>query len=344
MSEINIEKYKDKGLSGLANLGNTCYINSCMQILSHCYILNDFLEILDTEKLNNINDSLLLKEWKDLKNLMWSKNCIVSPNRFIYCVNYVSKMKNIELFSGFAQNDLPEFLMFIIDCFHNSLKRQVIMNISGKIENIQDILANKCYQMLKEMYSETYSELLNMFYGIHVSLIISKDKENILSVKPEPFSIINLSLPEDKNECSIYDCFDIYTTEEYMEGINAWYNEDNNNKEDVYKTLKFWNLPEILIIDIKRFNNFNKKINTLVNTPIENLDLSKYIVGYDKEKYKYNLFGICNHTGNSLGGHYTSFVKNANNKWYHYNDTDVTEYDISKIITNKAYSFFYKKI
>ena len=41
---MNIEKYKNKGLSGMANLGNTCFINSCMQVLSHTYKFNELLD------------------------------------------------------------------------------------------------------------------------------------------------------------------------------------------------------------------------------------------------------------------------------------------------------------
>ena len=36
----------------------------------------------------------------------------------------VAKRKKKVLFTGFAQNDLPEFLLFILDEFHETLKKE----------------------------------------------------------------------------------------------------------------------------------------------------------------------------------------------------------------------------
>ena len=185
MSNNNI--YNSKGLSGLANLGNTCYINSCMQILSHCKELNDILNKYNKKNIyNNNENSILFFEWKDLNELLWLKNCNIAPKRFINTIQNVSKIKNIELFNGFAQNDVPEFLFFIIDCFHNALKREVKINILGKSKNNTDDLAKSCFKMLKNLYSNDYSEILSLFYGINVSLINSLDNK-MLSSKPEPY-------------------------------------------------------------------------------------------------------------------------------------------------------------
>ena len=68
-----------------------------------------------------------------------------------------------------------------------------------------------------------------------------------------------------------------------------------------------------------------------------------YVYGYDKKKYIYVLFGICNHSGVSDGGHYTAIIKNANGKWYDFNDTMINEITEPNIITSHSYCFFYRK-
>jgi ubiquitin C-terminal hydrolase len=314
-----------------------------MQILSQCYELNEVIAMLE-KNISNEN-GLILKEWKNLKDLLWSKNCVVSPNRFINAIQNVASLKKRDLFTGYAQNDLPEFLIFIFDCFHEALQRKVVITVDGKTENDLDELAKTCYEMIKTNYSASYSEIIDLFFGIHVSLIITNDNSNkILSIKPEPFSTINLPLPINSNKCTIYDCFDLYTNYEFLEGQNAWFNEKTNMKQDVVKTIKFWSLPNILIVDFKRFNNSNKKLNNVIHTPLLGLDLSKYVIGYNKEQYIYELFGICNHNGEVQGGHYSAYIKNSNQKWYHFNDTDVNEISEAQLITSKGYCYFYRKL
>ena len=334
--------YANRGLTGLKNLGNTCYLNSCMQIISHCYPLNNFFISNNlNENINNCADSVLLIEWNGLRELMWSQNCIISPNRYINSVQKISTLKNRELFSGFIQNDFPEFLVFLLECFHNALKKPVTMEVEGNIITDTDTIAKKCFEVIKNTFSKDYSEIIKLFYAIQVTQLTSINNNTLLSIVPEPYCLISLPLT---NECSnIYDCFNLYCGSEELKDENAWFNDKSNCYETVNKDIKFWSLPEVLIIDLKRFNNKLQKVNKLIEVPLINLNLEKYVIGYNPESYNYDLFGICNHMGNIFGGHYTAHVMNANNNWYKFDDTQVSLINNDKVVTNNAYCFFFKK-
>ena len=92
-------------------------------------------------------------EWENLRKIMWSENCIVSPGGFLANVHKVAKIKDKDIFTGFAQNDLPEFFLFLIDDFP---QRPVQMTIKGVAEDAEDKLAFKCYNMMKSMYEKEH--------------------------------------------------------------------------------------------------------------------------------------------------------------------------------------------
>ncbi len=213
------DAYKGKGLSGLGNLGNTCYVNACLQMLSHTYEFNEFLSKNGGEfkaRLNHKVESVLLHEWDKLRAMLWSGNCIISPGGFVSSMQKIAKLKRMDLFSGFQQNDVAEFLGFLLDCFHTALAREVEMKVRGVARNATDRAAQQCYQMMASMYKKQYSEVLNIFYGVHVSIIEplpsgATPNSVALSTKPEPFCILNVSIPPAKTPnavVTLFDCLD----------------------------------------------------------------------------------------------------------------------------------------
>lgn len=341
-----------RGLCGMVNLGNTCFINSTIQCLAHTYELSRITsDKTITKKLNNKMESLIVVEWEKLRSLMWNKNVIISPGGFLSTVQKVAHIKDRDIFTGFTQNDLPEFLMFIIDCMHEGLQKRVKITIAGESKTTEDEYAVICYNTMKNMYEKEYSEILTTFYGLHVSDIcvdgVSKSKT------PEPFLMINLPLPamrfvsqnnrRRRATTTLYECFDKYCEPEILSGDNAWYDEDTKTHKKAERRIMFFSLPDVLIISLKRFNDSLKKDSRTVTFPLENMDLSKYVIGYNPSSYVYDLYGVCDHMGSTIGGHYTASIKNPNGRWYQMDDRTVTEIPSSKVVTAGAYCLFYRK-
>ena len=93
---------------------------------------------------------------------------------------------------------------------------------------------------------------------------------------------------------------------------------------------------------LRDINKQDRKINKLVDFPLDNFDMSKYVIGYSRDKYKYELYGIINHMGGCTGGHYISYIKNTDNNWYNYDDEAVKTLQLEKVVTRNAYCLFYR--
>lgn len=348
MPPIDLTKYHGKGLTGIENLGNTCFLNACMQVLSHTYELNEFLdsEMCVFKLKPDSEDSTILTEWNDLRRVMWSGNGTVNPQRFVHNVHRIAQIKKKDIFTGFAQNDMPEFLLFMTSCMHTSISRRVNMRITGEIKHDTDKIATKCYEMLQSTYLKEYSEIMDIFYGIYVTEIRTIDGATSHVIKPESYFILDLPVIYGGHAvANIYESLDIFTTPEYLDGDNAWFNENTGVKEDIIKQTMFWNFPKILVITLNRFTPDGlSKINNLIEFPLDDLDLSKYVRGYNSKSFVYELYGVCNHSGGILGGHYTATVKTSDNHWFNFNDNFVTTIENpTQIITPLAYCLFYRK-
>ena len=79
------------------------------------------------------------------------------------------------------------------------------MNITGLIKNDKDSLAKECYSMMKRIYGEDYSEIVDIFCGVCVSEIRDAENEEMLSITPEPFFVLSLPIPSNKKNITGWD-------------------------------------------------------------------------------------------------------------------------------------------
>ena len=189
--------------------------------------MNYWIIIIYGKKIQKTPESLIFLEWNELRKMMWSEDCTISPAGFIQAIQKVAAIKGRDSFTGYSQNDFTEFLHFLISCLHSSIEREVDMEITGNIKNNTDKMAKICYNMMSNMYKKEYSEILSIFYGIHVSKTNTLDNsyENIV---PEPFFDLSIEI---ENCSNIIECLDKYTSVEKLEGDNKLYNDKKNMKK-----------------------------------------------------------------------------------------------------------------
>lgn len=345
------------GKRGLANLSNTCYMNSAIQALLHVFPLSSwFLENRHEKDLDNDKkQKFLVFAWKQLVDSYFNKDSnqrVIEPKTFHNVVNILAEENGLHLYALGKQNDIHEFLQFFIDSIHEALSYPVKVNIKGTLKtHIDRVTMESCKQWAQHYYQQ-YSPVIGMFYGQLISSITCQNCEHdSRSFTPECCFALPIPSPGARREpVSLIDCWNTFTEPEDLIKDG---NNDNRYKCDKCKSLQsarknisIWKFPKVMIILLKRFRSnghHSAKIDDMVTYPF-NLDLSDYCGSYDKYQAKYELMAVCNHLGGTGGGHYFAFCKDLDNKWRKYNDSSVSEMSEESVVTKSAYCLFYKQV
>uniref|UniRef100_A0A914XJT3 ubiquitinyl hydrolase 1 n=1 Tax=Plectus sambesii TaxID=2011161 RepID=A0A914XJT3_9BILA len=112
-----------RGLTGLQNLGNTCYANAALQSLSNCAQLREFFnEHLSEPKSVTGSEPGVCKAFHMLLKTIWSPSRpgYASPRMLLNCVRTIYPQ-----FRGWAQQDSQEFIRCFLDLMHRELRQPV---------------------------------------------------------------------------------------------------------------------------------------------------------------------------------------------------------------------------
>uniref|UniRef100_A0A8C7IB07 ubiquitinyl hydrolase 1 n=1 Tax=Oncorhynchus kisutch TaxID=8019 RepID=A0A8C7IB07_ONCKI len=157
---------------------------------------------------------------------------------------------------------------------------------------------------------------------------------------------------------TLEQCLNLFTRPEVLAPEEAWYCPKCQQHREASKQLLLWRLPNVLIIQLKRFSFrsfiWRDKINDMVDFPVRNLDLSKFCIGQKDDMQQppiYDLYAVINHYGGMIGGHYTAYARlpSAQNSqrsdvgWRLFDDSTVTMVEESQVVTRYAYVLFYRR-
>uniref|UniRef100_A0A672M024 Ubiquitin carboxyl-terminal hydrolase n=1 Tax=Sinocyclocheilus grahami TaxID=75366 RepID=A0A672M024_SINGR len=123
--------YIFSGLTGMKNIGNSCYMNAALQALSNCPSLTQFF--LDCSGLVRTDKKpALCKSYQKLISELWHKKrpSYVVPTSLFHGIKLVNPM-----FRGYAQQDTQEFLRCLMDQLHEELK-EPLNDCSGAISDV----------------------------------------------------------------------------------------------------------------------------------------------------------------------------------------------------------------
>ena len=345
-------------ISGIANLGNTCYLNAALQCaivacepLENFFLSDAYLEQLGVASSESLAKAIawLLEELRDPRNAVY-------PNLVKSRIDLL-----IPKFKGTDQHDCSEFLIQLLDHLHSefcpplsssgsrssSASSVAAMNGSISGRSFSAINWHRRGEDWWANHQKKENSIIRKIYQGAIRSVMTCSRCRGVSARFEAFTSLILSFPPDASSSFKLERLikDLFQSEE-IAGIECDY---CRRKQTFTRTIHLWEVPPFLILTLSRFSftaRTARKLNNLVEYPVDTLLNLESLLAPEaplQEFLDYKLYAVVEHEGTVNRGHYTAILKNQGS-WTMANDARITHgIQPDRVCSNNAYMLFYRR-
>ncbi|EFO26482.1 ubiquitin carboxyl-terminal hydrolase [Loa loa] len=303
---------------GLCNYSNDCFLNAVLQIILHCIPLARYLgEHLPL--FSCVKDCVACGLARFIRYSMSSRQ----PFKPAWISFILEKAFPSHLLG--AQEDAHEALNHILDALDSEARN----GISSSDRNFSNPLNG----------SRFLTPVEQLFVGTLRNQIQCSACSAIL-INYERFRELNLGIKKScyDRRLTLEDLLDDYFGSEVLNNFKC---TNCKRTTQIQRSSRILRAPNLLLIQIKRFNSFGGKIGVHVNFSLR-LDLQQYI-HRTGESHVYELTGIVQHMGNAVEhGHYIAVVRGFDGRSYYlFDDEQRHRVSLSELHNTQAYILLY---
>ncbi|CAA7408075.1 unnamed protein product [Spirodela intermedia] len=302
--------------AGLANLGNTCFLNSVLQCLTYTEPFAAYLQSgKHTSSCRTAGFCALCALQNHVVDALQSTGKILRPFHLVKNLRCISRN-----FRNSRQEDAHEYMINLLEAMHKCcLPSGVASESASAYEKslVHKIFGGRFRSQVKCMQCSYYS---NTF---------------------DPFLDLSLEIVKADTLCKALSHF---ISEEQLDGGEKQYHcLQCNQKVRALKKLTIHKAPNVLTIHLKRFGSHvsGQKIGKQVQFEPK-LNLKPYVSDPLEGDLMYTLYGVLVHAGyGTHSGHYYCFIRIPSGMWYSLNDDQVSQVSEKTVLQQKAYMLFY---
>lgn len=335
---------------GLANVGNTCFLNVILQALR---IAPPMVQMT----LTDLEHPIVLREESKKRELVVAFQTLMQdfwkaripegrqptmiPRGFVHAFYNVLRNNDDDWHSPGEQSDAAEVLQYILEGMHDGMYKKVRMEVQGDAVTSEDAQQIKAIQSWADFHSKEYSSIIHNFYGQSQITVECTNCSN-KNQRYEPWLVIKAPIPGSATAGapapSMQDClaaaFDTETIDDYA-------CEKCKGKHKATITSRISRMPNVLFVSLKRFTNTGHKVRGRIAWDLDCTNFRDF-TAFRRDPFsnstldpEYETFAVIEHLGGLRGGHYRMYARQGD--WYLYDDSSVHIVPPERVVTDDSY-------